>query len=305
MSTKERAPRTEISLKPIDNFVIEEGFNPRELQTEKEQAELQEMAKTLRESYDKDPFSIPTVRGHVLKSMPGKIFVTDGHRRVAAAKIAGIPSLPFHAYSSNLLERLVAVSRLNSGKRLNEMANAKLIMQIQAAYLLENPNAKDNAVRKFIIESMGISQASYYNYLKLTEAPAEVQRLLIEEKVSSTLVRQFMANDNSPEQVLALTLAAIENVTNDVASTETSAPDASQPKKAVKATKAKVKQAAKRKELPFQERPFPTKLDLLMESIVDSGSDGAQMFLQVIGALYGEEHTLEEIVDMVNQKVAQ
>ena len=273
--------RKDIRLINVDEFIVEEGFNVRE-----DMGDLNALATSLKESYEADPYNIPAIRGHRVR---GEGYVlTNGHRTLAAAKIAGIPSLPFLPVSSDPLEREILQATLNNGKAFNEMEKARLIQRIETAFFDKNPDAKKEEARQLCMDSLGIPQSSYYNYKALLAdniSPA-VQQLVAEGKVSSTVVR------NTAKEITdagALTDAIRKMVKETTKNVEGG--------KGGKKPKVTPKNVNK----PFEKLSLGEKVAQLKITLADSGNANAQMLLGVFTQLEGDA-TLEDIVAQVNEE---
>jgi hypothetical protein len=169
MSNTERKPRKESRLIPVSDFVIEEGFNTRE-----DFGDLEQLGRDLKATYERNPFDIPPIRGHANRGL-GTFTITDGERRLRAAKLAGIPTLPFLPFSEVWIDRLMAQISLNAGKQFNELEKAKHAERISQEYRDQNPDAQEKEVVAFVTSSMGIAPASLYNYRNILKAPKDVQ----------------------------------------------------------------------------------------------------------------------------------
>jgi hypothetical protein len=273
--------RKDIRLIEIDNFVVEEGFNVRE-----DMGDLKALAASLKESYEADPYNIPAIRGHNQRGV-GYV-LTNGHRTLEAAKIAGIPSLPFLPVSSDPLDREILQATLNNGKEFNEMEKARLIQRIETAFFEKNPDASKEEARKLCMESLQIPQSSYYNYKNLLKPNISpiVQQLVAEGKVSSTVVRETAKEIEDPA---ALTDAIRKMVKETTKGVEEGA------------SKAKKKVTPKNVNKPFEKLPLGKKVAQLKITLADSGNANAQLLLGVFTQLEGDA-TLEDIVAQVNEK---
>lgn len=322
--TQKVPSRKEVKLTEIDKFVIEEGFNART----HSYGDIDALASQLKAAYDKNPYDIPPVRGHFVQGTG--IIVTDGHRRILAARKAGIPALPYLPFSDNTLERLVAMSTMNSGERLTEMENARLSRRMAEAYAEENPGVKESQIRDFVMQAMGISSSSYYNYKKNFEFPQEILDKIEAGEISGDMVRELNRQTNSEEELVAAVNNAIAEVNTTLGSTEAgeaeetnenateasneaeSAPvkggvkvaQASKKKstpRTVKVTRQSIEKA-KNKTVTFENKSFIQKFEDVVKAISDSDSDGAQLILRLNSALLGTA-TLEEVISIITQPV--
>jgi ParB-like chromosome segregation protein Spo0J len=275
------AQRKDITLIPVSQFTTD-GLNKRI-----DQGDLAQLAATLKEAYATDPYSIPPVYGHRSK---GQVVVTDGHRRLAAAQLAGLPSLPYLPFSSDLLDRLTAQATHNNGKPFTDVENAELCAALTAAYVVKNPGAKKAEVREFVMSKMNISQPTFYNYEKLQQALPEVQELVTQGKIAATRVREIMTNTKDQNEVLV-------QVQQDIADAESLAAEegAQAPAKATRASAKK----AKTEKTPFEDKTPQAKLNELVAELIDSPSEGAQFLIQLDAALKGNTPK-EEILTLID-----
>lgn len=275
-------PYKKATLKPLDKFIVEDGFNIRQ-----DMGDLKALAKQLKEAYDKDPYSIPAVRGHY--GAKGTVIVTDGHRKLAAAKIAKLPSLPFLLFSDDELDRTVAMASLNSGKDLNEMEKARLIQRITNILKKRNENVSEKDVREFCINSIGCSQSSYYNYKSLLadNVSVDVQELVAQDKVSSTVIRNMSKEYEDPTDLTKAVLKLVNNTSGKITSGKTTGR---------KTTKIKPSDAPRE----FNLLPMSKKIEQFTIELVDSPSDNAKLILSVLNKLKDKTTTLEDILSEVN-----
>jgi ParB-like chromosome segregation protein Spo0J len=279
MNKQPTPPYKKAALKPLDSFVIEDGFNIRE-----DMGDIKTLAVQLKAAYAKDPYSIPAVRGH--KGIGGTVVVTDGHRKIAAAKLAGLPELPYLPFSSDILERTVAMATQNAGKDLNEMERARLIERISFILKERNADITEKEVRDFCIASIGCSQSSYYNYRALLadNVSADVQELVAQGQVSSTVVRNLAKTIKEPQDLTNAVQALVAKVTTSGKTTG---------KKTAKVTPKSAPKA-------FELLPVSKKVEQVTMHLVDSPSKTAQFILQVLTKLQDKETSLEDIVAQVN-----
>lgn len=273
--------RKDIKLIAIDQFVVEEGFNVRQ-----DMGDIKAFSESLAASYADDPYNVPAIRGHFQRGV-GYV-VTNGHRTLEAAKLAGLESLPFLPVSSKPLDREILQATLNNGKPFNEMEKALLIQRIEKAFFEENPDAKKEEARELCMRSLGIPQSSYYNYKALLASNISpiVQQLVAEGKVSSTVVRETAKEIEDP---VALTNAIRKMVKETAKNVEEN-----KGKKGKKVTPKSV-------EKPFEKLPLNKKVAQLKITLADSENANAQLLLGVFTKLEGNA-SLEDIVAQVNEK---
>jgi hypothetical protein len=283
-------PYKKATLKPISDFTVEEGFNNRQ-----DFGITSAEVERFKRSYEQDPYNIPPVTGY--KS--GKtIILTDGERRLRLAQKAGIPSLPFIPSASDLLSRLESQATRNSGKPFTDVENANLCQALSAAFIADNPDAKAGDVKAYVTSVMAISPASYYNYLKLFEAPADVQEAVAQDQISMKAVREIMSDVDSPEAVSEAVAEAINTAQAEAAAGPAAKPGkGNRKKKSGKAT-SKTRKNAKKKKTPFAQKSYSAKLTEVLGEIIDSGTPGAQLLIQLDAALKGDT-SLEDTVALV------
>ena len=151
---------------PLDRIVAgsdlqtREDFNPQE---DREDAELVE---SVREVGVRVPI-------HVQDQANGKYRVQSGHRRVIAARLAGMRKIPSivsppgsDAFDTSLDTWLENLHR----KDLSPLERSEMLALLQERFDL--PRSAETARR------LGLSKTSYYRYLSLLEAPEDVKKAL-------------------------------------------------------------------------------------------------------------------------------
>lgn len=251
-TTRPTFARKEVNIVPLEKLHVEEGFNIRQ-----DMGDIEALAASftqIRQRYEAGDTSvlheIPAIRGHYDKAA-GKYIITDGHRRTAAARIAGLPGLPFVPFSEKALDRLKAMATLNSGKPLNEIETGNLIVRLEEEFRSTNPEAKKGAISEFITSCLNISLPLYYNYKKLLEAPEDVQKAVAEGRFSATEVYKRVGKV-SPEELSEMVAAAIKN-------RESSLEEMGEEKAAKRSTKASARDISN-EPLEFSEMSFSQRL---------------------------------------------
>lgn len=278
--TKKTPPYKKAAQKSLNKFVIEDGFNIRQ-----DMGDLKTLAAQLKSAFEQDPYSIPAVRGH--QGASGTVIVTDGHRKIAAAKIAGIPTLPYIPFSSDELDRTVAMASLNSGKELNEMEKARLIQRITSILKDRSPSISEKEICTFCMKSLGCAQSSYYNYKALLNenVSVDVQDLVAQGKVSSTVVRNLSKSVKEPAELTKTIMGLVKDAQKQVES-------------GAKAKAPKVKPSSAPKE--FHLLPVGKKIEQFAVELLDSPSARGQFILKVITQIQDKETPLEDIIAQVN-----
>ncbi len=292
------APYKKATLKQIDEFVVEEGFNKR-----KDFGITQLEADRLARTFQEDPYKIPPVTGFRDRKT-GNIVITDGERRVRLARKAGVPSLPFIPTSEDLLSRLEQQATSNSGKSFTDVENAELADALSNAFLAQNPEATAKEVRDYTCGVMNISQATFYNYASLFKAPQEVQVKVQNDEISLTAVRQIMSETSSEEELIESVNVAIEDAKAQAAEAPQANPGKGNgKKKQAKATKSTLKKG-KTKKVPFAEKSYNQKLAEIISEVVDSPTEGAKMLIQLDAALKGDTSKQDILALVVGAEVS-
>jgi len=149
-----------------------------------------------------------------------------------------------------------------------------------------SPSISEKEICTFCTESIGCSQSSYYNYKALLNenVSVDVQDLVAEGKVSSTVVRNLSKQVKDPAE-LTKTIFGLVKTAQKAVESGTKAP-------------AKVKPSSAMKE--FQHLPVSKKIEQFAVELLDSPSEKGQFILKVITQLQDKETTLEKIVAQVN-----
>lgn len=292
------APYKKATLKNIDEFVVEAGFNKR-----KDFGITQAEADRLARTFSEDPYKIPPITGFRDRKT-GKIIITDGERRVRLARKAGIPSLPFLPTSEDLLSRLEQQATSNSGKSFSDVENAELADALANAFLAQNAEATAKETRDYVCSVMNISQATFYNYASLFKAPKEVQEKVQNDEISLTAVRQIMSETKSDEELVASVNDAIEDAKVQAAEAPAANPGKGNGRqKKAKATKSTIKKG-KTKKVPFAEKSYNQKLAEIISEVVDSPAEGAKLLIQLDAALKGDTSKQDILALVVGAEVS-
>lgn len=140
----------------IDSIEIEEGFNVRkEMDTEK----LERMAGSIQQHELVQPIS-------VCKGKAGKYVVVDGHRRFAAAKLAGEKKVPVVVFKGKSRKAASLIANLHR-EDLNDIEVAEGLKELAAEMKLRTKNE--------IAEVVDISPSWVGTLLRLLKLPAGVQ----------------------------------------------------------------------------------------------------------------------------------
>lgn len=183
--------RTDIFLVDPRNVTVEEGFNVR-----KDMGDIHSLAKSVVECGVLVP-----IEGYKLRGTEQYV-MTDGHRRLEAvmlalknhaagkagfediSKITRIRLLPT---SSNTEERLYIMAITGEKKKdLTDLEKADMYSRLMEFEKAKN-KSKGEAV-KDICTRLAISQATFYNTLKLNALPEEIKVSIAEGKISGNTV---------------------------------------------------------------------------------------------------------------------
>lgn len=141
----------------VSKLRVEEGFNPRE-----DMGDIAELARGLRESKEKGRH-IPPIQ---VRKKDGEYFVVEGHRRVAAAKAAGIKELDaVRVKVANEGDKLIRALIGNQGKTL---------MPVEEALAFKKLVEEHKVKAKEIARATGKSLVTVKQRLKLAEGDPDV-----------------------------------------------------------------------------------------------------------------------------------
>lgn len=136
------------------------------------------------------------------KTPDGRYQLIVGHRRLEAAKIAGLKEVP-------------VIIRRSKGKDYLELALMENIQRddlnpVEKALAFEKLAKNFKLSHKDIAKRIGKSRAAVTNTLRLLELPIEIQRGIIEGKISEGHARVILGLKN-PQKQLAFYKAIIKN----------------------------------------------------------------------------------------------
>lgn len=156
----------------------------------------------------------------VTKKENGRYLLIAGERRYRAAKMAGIDNLS--AYIMELPEyKILEVSLVENIQR-------KDLNAIEIAHSLDSILKNRNITQDELSKSIGKSRASIANYIRLLKLPTEIQKGLIENKLSMGHARALLAIEDHTTQIdlyrrilkNSLSVRQVENLVRDVLSGE-------------------------------------------------------------------------------------
>lgn len=187
---------------PLENIEVAPGFNLRVTDTKEYQDGIQELKRSiLQEGF----YQTKPLAGYVAKNKDGQdtIYVTDGHRRLEAAKLAAsegaeLERLPMivRPAAASTTDLTVALHRENTGMPLSMLEKAVLVKRLLNSGMTEVE----------VAEKMDFTTRYISDLLVLIEAPKEIRALVAAGKVSGTeAVKQLRKNkDAAVEKLQAL-----------------------------------------------------------------------------------------------------
>jgi len=187
--------KTDIMLVLISAIIVEKGFNVRE-----DMGDIDVLARSIAKIGVKNPL--------LGKRSGDKVILTAGHRRLLAISLA---NRKYIGKAGFLQEPITEVKVLtDKGSELDR--NVTMLLDGEGAKLLTNSEMVKGISRlldagmkpKDIIDSLGVSlsQAQKYNLVKAAKAPAEVQELLDEGKVSLATVNKLQRETGSDAELI-------------------------------------------------------------------------------------------------------
>lgn len=150
----------------IDDIEIEEGFNPRK---KMDKDKLERMAASIQRHELVQPIS-------VRKGRDGKYIVVDGHRRFAAAKLAGEKKVPVVLFKGKSRKAASLIANLHR-EDLNDIETAEAVVEVAEDLKL--------TTNKEVGEEVGFSASWVGQLRRLLKLPAGVQALIASGDVPS------------------------------------------------------------------------------------------------------------------------
>jgi ParB family chromosome partitioning protein len=187
------------------NIVIEEGFNVRT-----DMGDLDGLANSIIEFGQLEPIFVMKIRGEE------KFALTDGHRRMAAIRLAiekghPIPYVRAIVSSGNLEDRIFAMVITGIGKKpLTSVEEGEAYKRLKAyGYKVDD-----------IAKRVGKSLPHIYNMLKLADVPMVVKQRINEGVVSGNTVLQLLKDVKTTDELLEVIDNASKavNIENEVES---------------------------------------------------------------------------------------
>ncbi len=167
------------------NKIVANPYQPRKYFNEEN---LKELADSIREHGILQPLVVSKTDGD-------KYELIAGERRLQAARLAGLKTVPMILRSVSEQQKLeLALVENIQRHNLNSIEEAKSYLRLANEF---------NLTQKEIAQKSGKSRSAIANTLRLLELPVEIQRGIIEEKITAGHARAILALDN-PEKQRAL-----------------------------------------------------------------------------------------------------
>ena len=194
--------KTDIMLVLLSAILVEKGFNVRE-----EMGDIDALARSIAKMGVRSPL--------VGKKVGDEVLLTAGHRRMLAVTLANkkyigtkgflqepITRVPVMTKQATELDRNLVM--LLDGEGAKHLSNAEMVKGISR---LIDAGMKP----KDIIDSLGVSlsQAQKYNLVKAAKAPAAVQKLMEEGKVSLATVNKLQREAQDDAELIDLVNEAV------------------------------------------------------------------------------------------------
>jgi ParB family chromosome partitioning protein len=175
--------------------------NPRQPRSTFEHETLEALAVSIRE--------VGVLQPIVVRKAPNGFEVIAGERRLRAAKLAGLATIPVVVRESDDADALREALIENIHREdLNPVELAEAFRE-----LLEELGLKQET----LAERLGVSRSHIANTIRLLALPAEVQQLLAERKLQAGHGRALLSlGDADAQRTLALRAAAEELTVRDV-----------------------------------------------------------------------------------------
>lgn len=173
---------------PVDELHIMNNFNDR-VHNSAYEAHIRYLADSMKSEgfYSHEPLAgIVVVEDGIQK-----IYVTDGHSRLAAAKLAisegaNIETIPLvtSPKGTTIEDLTVSLARSNSGKQLTPY-ELGIVCKRLVRFGLEQPE---------IARRLGITPQYVGNLLSLMAAPIEIRKMVMDEKISASAAIETLAH---------------------------------------------------------------------------------------------------------------
>lgn len=185
--------RSDVFHIPVDNIHIKEGWNVREMHTDDNKAALRELVDSIKEIGVQEPLT-----GYFDGE---RVYLTDGHRRFEATRIAIAEGAPIEylkvkseGRGSNEADRVASMLVRNSGKPLTPWEQSKVVKRL-VNYGWET---------KKIASTMGKSASYVAQLLNLQTAPEDIQQMVREDVVSAGIAARVATKSEGVETLRKL-----------------------------------------------------------------------------------------------------
>lgn len=191
--------------------------NPRQPRTEFDEEALSGLARSIRE--------VGVLQPVVVRPRDGSYELVAGERRLRAARIAGLATIPAIIRQGNDTESL--------REALIENIHRQDLSPLELAAAFQELLEELDVTQETVAERLGYSRAHIANTIRLLSLPPDVQRLLAEGKIQAGHARALLGlPDDEARSALALRVAAeglsVRQV-EDLVRSYTSAPAARDP----------------------------------------------------------------------------
>ncbi len=184
-------PRAEVELRPTKSDLVSEievekiQTNPFQPRTTFDEEALQELASSIRELGIIQPLTV--------RRIDGGYQLISGERRLRAAKIAGLNSVPAYIRTAN-------------DQGMLEMALVENIQRedldaIEVAINFQRLLDECSLTHEVLSERVGKKRTTITNYLRLLKLPAEVQLSIRERNLSMGHAKAILSIEDSSEQI--------------------------------------------------------------------------------------------------------
>jgi ParB family chromosome partitioning protein len=182
----ETEPAGNSQLIPVDQIFP----NPSQPRTEMDDANLEELADSIREHGVIQPLILTQ------DADSNRYTLIAGERRLRAAKLAGLESVPAVVRQASDLERLeLALVENIQRENLSPLESAHAYLKLQEEFGL---------TQDLIAEKVSKSRTTVTNTIRLLKLPEEAQKALREERISEGHARALLGLTSSQAQLAAL-----------------------------------------------------------------------------------------------------
>ncbi len=190
----------ELPTKAVDSLPVAAiGRNPRQPRSQMDQEGLEELAASIRTKGILQPLIVTPTED------PAKYTLIAGERRLIAASMAGLDSVPVIVREASEQERLELA--------LIENVQRADLTPLEAAEAYRQLNEDFNLSHEQISEKLGKSRVSITNTLRLLKLPEDVQKALASEVISEGHARALLSLPN-PQAQSAVLQAIIKHELN-------------------------------------------------------------------------------------------